>query len=841
MRLILLEDNGYIPLPANLHEINGWCPASSAQMTFINCRAQMALFGGQSGGGKSNVLVADSAQEYSNPNFRGILLRKSFSEMTNIVDEMAKIYSPLGGRRAEGGKLWRFPSGAQMRLGYLAKDTDVDLYTGKPISWLGIDEAQFQTENRIRALLPWVATPPEWGLRDRVRMTANPSTPWLLHLFLNDFCPIHFAAKSTRPCAVYAGATWKKDGEPVMLTTCFIPAKLADNPHYDERKQAMLMSQTEAIRKKLLEGCWCQIEGAFFPFLDESYMVPYSDCGEQWWHTHFISMDFGFSSSSAATGLYFMHENGRIFKIQEIVEKKMYSEEYAHEVMRKMLRRELDGKRIRLQVGYADPAMDAHTGTGKSNLDIINGVFEAEQFTLVKASKSRIANAQLLAGKLRRGEYCLTDMVPQTFESLTTRKNDPDEPGAILKVAGDPLDDICLAAGTLVETASGKLPIEAIGSGDQVLTRRGLRRVLWAGITSASAKTITVEFSNGTHLRGTPNHPVFVHGKGFIRLDSLRYGDKIESCSELEWWRKLPIKGSSLDAIRNLKTGAIEITLRQVPPIDFRASRICIAKSIKTILDRFQRATSSIMRTITPPTTIREISSYSLVPPMLPIMDASAWPMQSISPEREPTAIQSERPLPIGIGLLKAEPGIARTPKSRETTFHPSARSSVSNAVKRFLAILSGSAFTARQSVQQNGGGDLDSTMSKESVDAAVSNSSSIAMRVSDSAPVSVLRVTTGKKEKVYNLSVEDEQEYFANGILVHNCDTDLYGLNNFVTGEVKPNEIAVGEKIEELRQKGVDERSIAVVKFRLEKELEKQSAPASIARPTLRNLVIRR
>lgn len=442
MSLILLENRGFLPLPANLHEVNGWVPINSAQLTFINCRAQIALFGGQSGGGKSNVLVADSAQEYMNPHFRGILLRKSFTEMANIIDEMTKIYLPLGGRKSEGGKLWRFPSGAQMRLGYMAKDADVELYTGKPISWLGIDEAQFQTEDRFRLLLPWVSTPIEWGLRDRIRLTANPSTPWLMALFLNNACPIHKSEKSTIPCAVYGGARWKKDENPVMLTTCFIPAKLSENPLYDERKRAMLESQTADVRKKLLDGCWCATEGAFFAFLNESYIVPYSEVNEQWWMTHFVVMDYGMSSSAAATGLYFMDEANRMIKIGEDVERKMYSNEYAHHIGKKFLEREIGGKRTRIITGYCDPAMDAHTGTGQSNREIIQEVFDQYDLSLMSAAKDSIGNAQSLAGRLSRREFILTDLCPKSYESLSSRKHDPDRPGAILKVKGDELDDL---------------------------------------------------------------------------------------------------------------------------------------------------------------------------------------------------------------------------------------------------------------------------------------------------------------------------------------------------------------------------------------------------------------
>jgi len=440
----------------------------------------MLLYGGGSGGGKSAWLVGDSAQEYDNPRFRGILLRKSYTEMTNLMDEMERIYLPLGGRKSDGGKLWRFPSGAMMRLGYMAKDSDVELYTGKPISWLGIDEAQFQTEDRVRSLLPWVSTPTEYGLRDRIRITANPSTPWLRKVFLNGECPVCHPERSVIPGAVYGGSRWKKDELPVMLTTAFIPALLKDNPAYDERKRAMLLSQTADVQKKLLEGCWCATEGAFFPFLNESYILPYSECGELWWHQHLIIMDYGMSNSAAATGLYFMNEADRMFKIGEDIERKMQSEEYAHHIAKKFLEREIGGKRTRIITGYCDPAMDAHTGTGKSNRELIQGVFDKYDLTLMSAAKDSIGNAQSLSGRLSRGEFIYTDLTPKSYEAAASRKHDPDRPGAILKVKGDELDD-CIDTDLYSNTffTGDRKP-------DQVVTEEKIQALIAAGVDQRS-------------------------------------------------------------------------------------------------------------------------------------------------------------------------------------------------------------------------------------------------------------------------------------------------------------------------------------------------------------------
>jgi hypothetical protein len=227
-----------------------------------------------------------------------------------------------------------------------------------------------------------------------------------------------------------------------MLTTCFIPAKLSENPKYDERKVALLQSQTAAIRKKLLDGCWCQTEGAFFDFLNESYILPYRDAGEEWWMPHFIVMDYGMSSSAAATGLYFMDETSRMIKIGEDVERKMLSEDYARHIGKKFLEREIHGNRTRIVTGYCDPSMDSHTGTGKSNRELVQGVFDSYGLSLMSAAKDSIGNAQSLAGRLSRREFIYTDLCPKSFESAQSRKHDPDRPGAILKVHGEDLDDL---------------------------------------------------------------------------------------------------------------------------------------------------------------------------------------------------------------------------------------------------------------------------------------------------------------------------------------------------------------------------------------------------------------
>jgi phage terminase large subunit len=83
----------------------------------------------------------------------------------------------------------------------------------------------------------------------------------------------------------------------------------------------------------------------------------------------------------------------------------------------------------------------------------------------------------------------------------------------------------CFIAGTLIQTLRGKVPIERVTCNDYVLTRRGWRRVLASRMTSPYDNVQTVHFSNGESLTGTPDHLIYTKQKGFIPLNTLRYGD----------------------------------------------------------------------------------------------------------------------------------------------------------------------------------------------------------------------------------------------------------------------------------------------------------------------------
>ncbi len=433
-----------------------WWPINAGQQAALCSPAKMLLYGGQSGGGKTDFLVGDAMQERDLPSFRGLLLRESLGELDQIGDRMQAAYEPLGARyrRRTGGGQWIFPSGARVRYGYLAQDGHLKRYRGNPYSWLGIDESGLHPKNRVRQMVAWLASV-DPRLRVRARFTSNPGGvghDWQMAVFLRNRCPLHYPADardsnprhtSVRAGRVYQGACWSwppSPAEMVHMTTAFFPASVTDNPLYGPEKIDMLRSQTLEIQMQLLHGCWCNAASLYFGFLQPQWMVPVQAVGDEWWWNHFISIDYGYGNSSAAAGLFSVDPNGRLFGTGEIVEKKMGSVDFAREICEKWIKPKLGDERRRMLFVTVDPANDNEDGTGETNYELMQKEFAKHGVPTIKSHKNPFDNAQKLYHGLSNQLVVVTSAMPQTFNSLATRVID--DRRAVKKVHGDPLDDL---------------------------------------------------------------------------------------------------------------------------------------------------------------------------------------------------------------------------------------------------------------------------------------------------------------------------------------------------------------------------------------------------------------
>lgn len=342
----------------------------------------------------------------------------------------------------------------------------------------------------------------------------------------------------------------------------------------------------------------------------------------------------------------------------------------------------------------------------------------------------------------------------------------------------------CLVAGTTVKTKAGDVRIEAIAPGDEVLTRAGWRRVIAATMTSARARVKRVVFSDGNALIGTGNHPLFVSGRGFIPIDALRYGDRmvttdaiqeLSPCvSQREPSRLSSTKASNSGAIQTRSGGLIGSITVLVRTLLLGVSRLCTAKFGKTTSGRSRRAIMFTTKTGTRRTTTRPIwnvfpaQSISLI-----TADTSARSIKKSAPSTWTKCVIWRLS-----GMVRGPgwPGIEPTASEFGRIASPLSAFATSAGASFRVSMPSQALAFARTIANRPGVASREWTTRSGVALNAAAFSRSTSTRKTNTVPVSVLRVEdVPDPHPVYNLTVEGEHEFFANGVLTHNCDALRY------------------------------------------------------------------
>ena len=282
-------------------------PNPGPQTEFLAAAEREVLYGGSAGGGKTFSLIADPMRYFDNPNFNGLILRRTNDELREIIWKTQELYPKAfkGAKWQEKKSQWVFPSGARLWLTYLERDEDVLRYQGQAFSYIAFDElTQHPTPfawNYMRSRLR--TTDP--NLPIFMRGTTNPGGPghaWVKQMFIDPApanTPFIATDLETGEELRYPDTHPEKPGQPLFRRR-FIPASLYDNPYLanDGAYEANLLSLPEMQRRQLLEGDWAVATGAAFPeFRQSVHVVDPFEIPDTW--RRFRSCDYGYSSFSA--------------------------------------------------------------------------------------------------------------------------------------------------------------------------------------------------------------------------------------------------------------------------------------------------------------------------------------------------------------------------------------------------------------------------------------------------------------------------------------------------------------------------------------------------------------
>lgn len=431
---------------------SGWAPKTEAQRATLASPADILFFGGAAGSLKTETMLVDATRESGNPNLRAIIFRQQFTQMTDIVDKTHRLYKAMGATYV-GPPLWTwtFPSGAKIRLAYISTDKDIWEYLGPRYSFIGFDESTFHSEYQVRNMLGRLSSTDK-TLRLRMRLASNPGSigaAWHKTMFLRGACPVHNPEKSAEAGKLYWDGCWPSDQYPLVdeegngFSLAFIPGRLSDHDLLDDKYVYRLRMMSGSLSAAMEQGCWCELQGAYFANWKASKMViPYGEVGAQWWDAHFLSLDYGFGKSSASAHLHVRTQDGKIKTVGEFVAPHLPAYEFAGEVVRRLVVPQTQGQRRRMVAVYLDPSNFKNIGDGHTIADQINEVLEPYDLAAIQASNDRIGGWQLMYQMLQKGQWQIADTCPKLIEAIPSRMHDEKKPGDVLKVPGDPLDDV---------------------------------------------------------------------------------------------------------------------------------------------------------------------------------------------------------------------------------------------------------------------------------------------------------------------------------------------------------------------------------------------------------------
>jgi len=248
-------------------------PQAGPQEAFLSSVADIAIYGGQAGGGKSFALLMEAARHIDHPNYRGIIFRRTYPEIVasgGLWDTAMELYPALFDGVGKEQRRFDFPSGAKITFSHMQHESDKDTHYGAQYSYIAFDELITFTRKQFFFLLTRCRPPHGYDLPCYVRATTNPDADsWAKELIEwwidKEGYPIQERSGELRYFSIeddkiiWVSEEWRGPNGILPHSITYIPASVDDNPALLERDpnyKRNLYAQDRVTRERLLCGNW---------------------------------------------------------------------------------------------------------------------------------------------------------------------------------------------------------------------------------------------------------------------------------------------------------------------------------------------------------------------------------------------------------------------------------------------------------------------------------------------------------------------------------------------------------------------------------------------------------